>query len=59
MDPTEYKVAARETRPTAGSPGSIKTGPGHRRKSHARKLDTDISIQGCVRTLVGVRILMD
>jgi len=50
MDPTEYKVAARETRPTAGSPRINQTRLDG--QSDAKKLDTDIPIQGCAKTLV-------
>ena len=54
MDPTEYKVAARETRPTANFPlGSIKTHLEHRRTIRCKiNLDTEIPIQGCVKTWV-------
>src|ERR1700733_2229178 len=51
MDPTEYKVAARASRPSVGSPSDqlyrTSNNEGHR---VAVILDTKVLIQGCVKT---------
>ena len=51
MDPTEYKVAARASRPSVGSP-RIKLYRTSNNEGHrvAVTLDTKVLIQGCVKT---------